>query len=148
MGCIGPVIKLETDHPLVLGSLKKNSLAEILDKAELNISLHAIRIWGPHKILSLLKERNKQLLLPKEFIDKCNCDVCYRMFKDKEIVDLLAKIQEDDEEFRQEVAYGRLFYLNGNYSAKKVKRSKKRLDRFFWGKAKMHHCPSVLSILV
>ena len=112
MGCIGPVIKLETDHPLVLGSLQENSLAEILDKAELNTALHAIRIWGPHKILSLLKERNKQLLLPTEFIDRCNCDVCYRMFKDKEIVDLLAKIQEDDEEFRQEVAYGRLFYLN------------------------------------
>jgi hypothetical protein len=35
----------------------------------------------------------------------------------------------------------------GNYSAKKVKRSKKRLDRVFWGKAKMHLCPSVLSIL-
>jgi hypothetical protein len=34
-----------------------------------------------------------------------------------------------------------------NYSAKKVKRSKKRLDRVFWGKAKMHLCPSVLSIL-
>ena len=34
-----------------------------------------------------------------------------------------------------------------NYSAKKVKRSKKRLDRVFWGKAKLHLCPSVLSIL-
>ena len=35
----------------------------------------------------------------------------------------------------------------GNYSAKKVKRSKKRLDRVFLEKAKMHLCPSVLSIL-
>ena len=34
-----------------------------------------------------------------------------------------------------------------NYSAKKVKRSKKRLDRVFLEKAKMHLCPSVLSIL-
>ena len=34
-----------------------------------------------------------------------------------------------------------------NYSAKKVKRSKKRLDRVFWRKAKLHLCPSVLSIL-
>jgi hypothetical protein len=35
----------------------------------------------------------------------------------------------------------------GNYSAKKVKRSKKRLDRVFLEKAKMYLCPSVLSIL-
>ena len=40
-----------------------------------------------------------------------------------------------------------LLYNISNYSAKKVKRSKKRLDRVFWGKAKMHLCPSVLSIL-
>ena len=112
MGCIGPVIKLDTDHPLVLGNLQENSLAEILDKAELDTALHAIRIWGPHKILSMLKERNNNLLLPSEFIDECNCDVCYRMFKDEQVVDLLDEIQEKDEEFREQVAYGRLFYLN------------------------------------
>jgi len=39
------------------------------------------------------------------------------------------------------------FQIICNYSVKKVKRSKKRLDRVFWGKAKMHLCPSVLSIL-
>ena len=112
MGCIGPVLKLNTDHPLVLGNLRDNSLAEILDRAESNTFLHAIRIWGPHKILSLLKERYSDLSLPAEFIANCNCDVCYRLFKDEKILELLDQIQEEDEELRQEIAYGRLFYLN------------------------------------
>ncbi len=112
MGCIGPVLKLDTDHPLVLGNLRENSLAEILDRAESNTFLHAIRIWGPHKILSLLKERYSDLSLPAEFIANCNCDVCYRLFKDEKILELLDQIQEEDEELRQEIAYGRLFYLN------------------------------------
>jgi hypothetical protein len=34
-----------------------------------------------------------------------------------------------------------------NYSDKKVKRRKKRLDKVFFEKAKMHLFPSVLSIL-
>ena len=46
---------------------------------------------------------------------------------------------------------GRIYAIKtkniSNYSAKKVKRSKKRLDRVFLEKAKMHLCPSVLSIL-
>lgn len=112
MGCIGPLLKLDTDHPLLLGNLKENSLAEILDRAESNTVLHAIRIWGPHKVFSLLKERYSDLSLPTEFIDNCNCDICYRMFKDEEILDLLTEIQKTDEELQQEIAYGRLFYLN------------------------------------
>ena len=112
IGCIGPVLKLDTEHPLVLGNLRDNSLAEILDRAELNTALHAIRIWGPHTILSLLKERYNDLSLPAEFIANCNCDVCYRLFKDERILELLNEIQAKDEEFRQQIAYGRLFYLN------------------------------------
>jgi pyruvate-formate lyase-activating enzyme len=112
MGCIGPVIKLNTYHPLLLGNLRENSLAEILDKAELNTTLHAIRIWGPHKIISLLKERGKESLLPEEYIDDCNCDICFKMFGNDKILDFLAEFQEEDEEFQQKVAYGRLYYLN------------------------------------
>lgn len=112
MGCIGPVLKLDTDHPLILGNLKENSLTEILDRAESNTVLHAIRIWGPHKILSLLKERHSDLALPTEFIDNCNCDVCYRLFKNEKILELLDEIQIEDQALQQEIAYGRLFYLN------------------------------------
>lgn len=111
MGCIGPVIKLETEHPLILGDLKKNTLSEILDKAELDTALHAIRLWGPQRLFTMLKERYGELMLPAEFIAECNCDVCYRLFKNEKIVKSLQEIQ-NDEKFRQEVAYGRVFYLN------------------------------------
>lgn len=112
MGCIGPVIKLNSYHPLVLGNLRENSLAEILDKAELSTALHTIRIWGPHKIISMLKDHGKEELLPEEYIDDCICDVCYRMFDNEEILDFLVALQKEDEEFRKKVAYGRLYYLN------------------------------------
>jgi pyruvate-formate lyase-activating enzyme len=112
MGCIGPVIGLDTNHPLVLGNLMKNSLAEILDKAEMDTALHAIRIWGPHKLLSKLKEYNHRLALPTDYIDECTCDICYRIFKDQKILNILDEIQREDKEFRKKVAYGRFFYLD------------------------------------
>lgn len=110
-GCIGPVIRLDSSHPLNLGNLRKNSMAEILDRAELNIALHAIRIWGPHKIISLLKDQGKEELLPGEYIGDCVCDVCYKMFGNDKILDFLAVLQKEDEEFQKKVAYGRLYYL-------------------------------------
>jgi len=110
-GCIGPVIKLDSCHPLYLGNLRENSLAEILDRAELNVALHAIRIWGPHKIISMLKENGKDEWLPREYISDCVCDVCYKMFENDKILDFLAALQKEDEEFRKRVAYGRLYYL-------------------------------------
>jgi hypothetical protein len=112
MGCIGPVVGLDTNHPLILGNLRKNSLGEILEKAEMDVVLHTIRIWGPHKLLSKLKERNNHLALPTDFIDECICDICYRIFKDQKLLNILDEIQREDEEFRKKVAYGRFFYLN------------------------------------
>jgi hypothetical protein len=112
MGCIGPVIGLDTNHPLVLGNLKKNSLTEILDKAEMDTALHTIRIWGPHKLISKLKEYSNKLALPKNFIDECTCDICYQIFKDQKLINILNLIQSEDDEFREKVAYGRFFYLD------------------------------------
>ena len=112
MGCIGPVLKLHTDHPLVLGDLKESSLAEILDRSESNTILHMIRVWGPHKVLELLQERYPDVALPREFIANCNCDVCYRLFKNENVVELLKEIHNKDTDLREEIAYGRQFYLN------------------------------------
>ena len=111
MGCIGPVISLDTNHPLVLGNLNINSLADILDKAEMDAALHTIRIWGPAKLLSKLREYRQNLALPTDFIDECACDVCYQIFKNQKVLDVLNEIQREDEAFRKKVAYGRYFYL-------------------------------------
>jgi MoaA/NifB/PqqE/SkfB family radical SAM enzyme len=110
-GCIGPVIRLDSYHPLFLGNLHTNSLGEILDKAELNVALHAIRIWGPHKIISILKNNGMDELLPGEYISDCVCDVCYKIFENEKILDFLVTLQKEDEEFQKKVAYGRLYYL-------------------------------------
>jgi MoaA/NifB/PqqE/SkfB family radical SAM enzyme len=58
IGCIGPVINIKSNHPLLLGNLKKRSLEEILDDSEINPIYHAIRIWGPRKLISLIVRRD------------------------------------------------------------------------------------------
>jgi organic radical activating enzyme len=108
--CIGPLLTLPTAHPMVLGSLYRESLPEILDRAELNPVLHILRAWGPHKLVSLLSERGLQELLPAEYICDCVCDVCYKLLADERIVAALADILQEDE-LRETVAYARWYYL-------------------------------------
>ncbi len=58
--CIGPIIDLPPGHPLFLGDLHQRSLEEILDAAEINPVLQAIRVWGPRKLVSMIKDRARQ----------------------------------------------------------------------------------------
>lgn len=111
IACIGPVIDLPQSHPLFLGNLRKHSLSEILDKAETNLILHAIRVWGPKKLISLIKEHGQNALLPKEYIAESICDACYKLMSNEKIVDLLNTLSKD-ERFKQKVAYARIYYLN------------------------------------
>jgi organic radical activating enzyme len=111
IGCIGPVLTLPPTHPLFLGNLRQESLSEILDRAELNPVLHTIRIWGPHKLVSLLRQNGFDALIPKEFICNCICDVCYKLLSDERIVGALESILQN-EQTRQTIAYARLYYLN------------------------------------
>lgn len=111
IACVGPVISLESPHPLVLGNLRENSLHEILDKAEKNPILHAIRIWGPRKLISIIKEAGLNKYLPKRYIKDCVCDACYNLMSNSNIVNFLTQLAEDYE-FRRKVAYARVYYLN------------------------------------
>jgi MoaA/NifB/PqqE/SkfB family radical SAM enzyme len=110
-GCIGPVLTLPPTHPLFLGNLRQESLSEILDRAELNPVLHTIRVWGPHKLVSLLRQNGFDELIPKEYICNCICDVCYKLLSDERIVDALESILQDTR-MKQTIAYARLYYLN------------------------------------
>ncbi len=111
IACIGPLLTLPPRHPMFLGNLHHETLSEILDRSELNPVLHAIRVWGPHKLVSLLRQKGLDALLPKKYICNCVCDVCYKLLSDEKIVDALESILQD-EQIRQTVAYARVYYLD------------------------------------
>ena len=110
IACIGPVIDLPSSHPLVLGNLRENSLQEILDRAELNSILHAIRIWGPRKLISIIKETGLSSYLPERYIKDSVCNACYHLMSSEKIVEFLSQLAENSE-FKQKVAYARVYYL-------------------------------------
>jgi hypothetical protein len=109
--CIGPLLTLPPMHPLSLGDLHREPLSEVLDQSELNLVLHTIRVWGPHKLVSFLRQHGFDALLPKEYIRNCACDVCYKLLRDRRIVDALESVLQD-EQIKQTIAYARLYYLN------------------------------------
>lgn len=111
VACIGPIIDLSSSHPLVLGNLRQSSIQKILDKAETNTILHAIRIWGPKKLISIIKENGLGRLLPKKYIRNSVCNACYNLMENKEIVDFLNRLAEN-EQFKEKTAYARLYYLD------------------------------------
>jgi len=111
VACIGPLLTLPPTHPLFLGNLQQEQLSEILDRAELNPILHTIRAWGPHKLVSLLKQNGLEAALPKEYICDCICDICYKLLSDERIASALESILQN-EQIRQTIAYARLYYLN------------------------------------
>ncbi len=112
IACIGPLINLTSDHHLLLGNLREDTLNDILNRAQMNPVLHAIRIWGPHRLLELLGKRSGATLLDK-FIENNVCDICYRLFSNREYKSLIESLAED-REFIQMIAYARAFYLREN----------------------------------
>ncbi len=109
--CIGPILTLPANHQLFLGNLYNESLEKILNRAEVNPVLHVIRSWGPHKLISYLKEQGFDSLLPREYIRDCPCDVCYKLMSDKKIIDALEIIMKN-KQIKDTIAYARVYYLN------------------------------------
>jgi organic radical activating enzyme len=110
-GCIGPLIDLKHEHPLILGNLRETSLPEILDRSETNVVLHALRLWGPSRLVSLLREAGLSEHLPSEYVSGSVCNACYSLLSNHVLRGWLCQLEEDAE-FRRKVAYGRLYYLN------------------------------------
>jgi organic radical activating enzyme len=109
--CIGPALTFNIGNPLILGNLYTETLTDILDRAELNLILHTIRIWGPSKIISMLKEHGYESLIPKSFIRDSVCDACYKLFSDEKICQVVKLIFDSNEEIKKELAYARVYYL-------------------------------------
>ncbi len=111
IACIGPLLTLPSSNPLFLGNLRTEALSEILDRSELNSALHTVRVWGPQKLVTLLKQSGFEQLLPTEYIEDSICDVCYKLWSDERIVNALRPALQG-EEITQTLAYARLYYLN------------------------------------
>ena len=110
IACIGPVIDLKSNHPLMLGNLREKSLEEVLNGAELNSILHAIRIWGPKKLIKLIEEGGLGNCLPERYIRNSVCNACYNLMSNDSTIRFLEKLGKDSE-FRTKVAYARVYYL-------------------------------------
>ena len=111
IACIGPLLGLRASHSLVLGNLREEPLAAILDRAESNSVLHAIRVWGPRKLVEKLRESPIAQELPRAYIRGSACDVCYKLFSNPAIAAYLERLN-DDPGFKRYTAYGRVYYLN------------------------------------
>ena len=111
IACIGPIVDLKNEHPLMLGNLHQDTLEQILDQAELNTILHAIRLWGPKRLIRILQEAGLDNEVPQTFIKDSVCHTCYELMANPTIVDFLMELSEDPE-FVRKVAYGRVFYLD------------------------------------
>jgi pyruvate-formate lyase-activating enzyme len=109
--CIGPVLTLKEKHPLVLGDLRKQSMQNILNNAEMNPILQVIRIWGPGKLISLFEKYGYGDRLPETFLANTACDICYKLMSQPDLVKILQNIIEKDDELRLEIAYARVYYL-------------------------------------
>lgn len=110
IGCIGPVIKIKNDHPLLLGNLNEKPLKEILDESEINPIYHAIRIWGPKKLITAANDAGLTEYLPKSYVKDSICHACYELMSNSNIRSYLKELAGDPE-FRRKIAYARLYYL-------------------------------------
>lgn len=109
-GCIGPLLELNEQQPLYLGNLREHSVAEVFDRSETNTILHALRLWGPARLISWLREAGMGDHLPSVFVAGSNCQACYSMLSDPAVWEWMRQL-EQDKEFRRKVAYGRLYHL-------------------------------------
>jgi organic radical activating enzyme len=110
LACVGPVIDLKGEHPLLLGDLHRESVATIFDRAERNTILHAIRVWGPRKIISLLQAAGLGAILPTSYLEDSPCSPCYSLMRNPEIIECMRRI-EADSAFESKVQYARAYYL-------------------------------------
>jgi hypothetical protein len=114
IACFGPIVGIKSSHPLILGNLYKESLKDILIRAELNSILHAIRIWGPYKLIDMINVKGLGDCLSKKYVSGSICCTCYDLFFDlpqkEEIKNFFDNLKQD-KEFQETVAYGRAYYL-------------------------------------
>jgi MoaA/NifB/PqqE/SkfB family radical SAM enzyme len=111
IACIGALVALKCQHPLDLGNIRNNSLADILDKSEGNPILHGLRIWGPERLVSIVKGTFGDSIFSERFIKDVICDPCYKIMSNRKLMAFVEQLANDPEYIRT-VAYGRYYHLN------------------------------------
>ncbi len=111
MACMGSMPTHPASDPLCLGNLRKESLESVLERAETNPMLHLLRLWGPHRMVTILKSRGHGDILPKRYIRGCHCDICTKLLSEKQIAGRIAEIL-DEPKTRADIAFARLYGLN------------------------------------
>jgi organic radical activating enzyme len=109
--CVGSVIDLHSAHPLLLGNLHDTPLAEILDAAERSAILHFLRLWGPGRLLALLKNEGCTAKLPVLFVKNGLCNLCYALMSDPDLCALMTKML-NERHILEKIAYARMFYFD------------------------------------
>ena len=117
IACFGPIVGIKTNNPLILGNLYQESLEDILTRAESNPILHAIRVWGPYKLVEMINDKGLGDYLSKEYISDSTCCTCYDLFfnlyQQEKIKNFFDELKLD-KEFQKTVAFGRAYYLHEN----------------------------------
>ncbi len=108
LACIGPIIDLPPGHLLELGNLRDEPLGVVFDRAETNVLLHALRMWGPRQLIDMLRGAGLGEHLQETYIQECVCDACYNLFASPALAPALYHMAADPA-LAREVAYARAF---------------------------------------
>jgi MoaA/NifB/PqqE/SkfB family radical SAM enzyme len=108
--CCGALLALRNHHPLILGNLRQASLCKILDRAETNYILHTLRLRGPNKLVSMIRQTELKSELPEKFIQNEICDPCYRIMSSPKLIEWLDQLAKQPE-YQKTVAHGRAYHL-------------------------------------
>lgn len=100
-------------------SYREMPLEQIFDRAEVNPVLHALRVWGPAKLVELARAAGLQAELPSEFVEGNVCDACYRIFSRPALAPFLNGLVSDAE-FARVTAYARVYYLKEDEMADRL----------------------------
>ena len=111
IACCSVLLALKNHHPLVLGNLREESMASILDRAERNSIVHALRLWGPKKLVALIEQSELKAELPKNYLKESFCDPCYKIMSNPKLVEWLEQYSKRPS-FLQAVAHGRAYHFN------------------------------------
>lgn len=81
IACMGMVGGLGPDHPLLLGNTRRAPLARLLEDAERNLFVHALRSLGPEALVRGLPG-DVPVHVPSRFRAFGRCALCYAMAAD------------------------------------------------------------------
>lgn len=93
-------------HPMRLGNIRDNSLAEILRKVDKDFFIHALRLWGTKGVLDRLKDKTCLSDITGRYSRSDPCGPCIDIFSNRKVMDsLMGVLNEPD--MQRTIALGR-----------------------------------------